>query len=640
MTGLAAVAVEEHGIALACPGGCRGKVGVFQRADLALVLQQLIAVGSGTHNMHAVDGIDHTAISQIADISFLTLRLGGRIRIAGIGSDVIVTGQSTCAGVENRIVVCGIRRAAGNRTDFAVGVNRIAAACGNGAGAVDGFDGGRCAVGGHVMELDAADLVAVGVDGLCRELAVIIDCAVPCCPDLRCAGYALDDAAGGVAECEVGCDVLGVIGVLIGLDFRSAADCPDHAAGIIQRAAVVGVGRCILSVDAAIGNGDDGGTAVRVLLVLICAGQAAVGAAPQAGVIPPVAGVEDGIALGIPIGVGCCGADGIDLRGVGMSSEGRIVQLVDNAAIVDGVLTDCYCGILDQLNLTVTADRTSSGGSIAISPDIAVVDSVAGQECAAGNGADMAAVVPDSKASVGFQCCPGDQRQVCTVIGKNHAGIRVYILGAFQRAACNCRGGAIVAAYHGDIVAQAAVVLDGVGHDPSASGTVLNGQRPVIIDHRFGAIIGGGGGQSGYVFQRTAVKVKCETALILDGTPGSMSVQVQGNIGIAQNGIGSERVFFLIGSAVSQHFQIGTSGTGQSHDGFMQRGIIGRPPACGNRSHCAGVEAVDIGRSAGGLTHGDCTGKGRRSHAVAQLPGNAVVPVGGNAHGCIRRGGS
>ena len=83
------------------------------------------------------------------------------------------------------------------------------------------------------MKLDTADLVAVFVNGLSRELAVVVDRAVTA----RAYGHAAFDrpdyTACGVAERIVRSDALRVTGMLISLYFRVAGDRSDDSAVII-----------------------------------------------------------------------------------------------------------------------------------------------------------------------------------------------------------------------------------------------------------------------------------------------------------------------------------------------------------------------------------------------------------------------
>ena len=118
MARLAAVAVEEHGVALPRSRARGGEVAVAQGADVALVLQQLIAVGAGANEAHAVDALNGAGAVHVADIGLDPFGLCGRVRVAGVGADIIIGGKRAGAGVQQDIVV-GREAAAADLADRA-----------------------------------------------------------------------------------------------------------------------------------------------------------------------------------------------------------------------------------------------------------------------------------------------------------------------------------------------------------------------------------------------------------------------------------------------------------------------------------------------------------------------------------------
>ena len=90
IAGLAAVAVEDHGIALARPRAGGRKVRIGERPDIALVLQQIIAVASGADEVDAADTADDAALVHVADVGLHAPGLGRGVGVAGVSAGKVI----------------------------------------------------------------------------------------------------------------------------------------------------------------------------------------------------------------------------------------------------------------------------------------------------------------------------------------------------------------------------------------------------------------------------------------------------------------------------------------------------------------------------------------------------------------------
>ena len=137
ISGLTAVAVQEHRIAFPCSRRSSCEVRVLQCSDMALVLQQLIAVGAGADKVNTINRVNNTAFGCIPHIRLNTLRFGRGICIIRVGTNKIIAGQRTGTGVQQRVVVRRHRQAAADRADLAAVHDTVISPCSDRTGSVD-----------------------------------------------------------------------------------------------------------------------------------------------------------------------------------------------------------------------------------------------------------------------------------------------------------------------------------------------------------------------------------------------------------------------------------------------------------------------------------------------------------------------
>ena len=636
MAGLAAVAVEEHGVALARPRALGREVTVAQRADIALVLQQVIAVGACAHKADAADAADDAAAAQIANIGLLALSLCGGVRIAAVSPVKFITRQGAGAGVQQRVVIC-VDEASGDGSDVAAVHDRVVAAGGNRV-AVQAPDGGGAAVGRAVMQLDAADLVAIAVIGSGSELAVVVHRGMTRCRDHNPAD-AVDDAAAGIAQGIVGNGKLGVIRVLVGSDL-AAADAADDAAVIVQRAAVIVLGTGILGVDPAVRDGADGGSAGLIFLIVIRSGEGSachIRPLPQRRVIPPGIVVVHRVALDVSLDVGRRRAVGIHLGGVGVGDKGAVVQLGDDRVVVDRILPDSNSAVLDQVDGAVVADRRTGDRRIGVAPDVAVIDAVGAINGAGVDQRDMTAVVEDGIA-------PRRKKRHVLELGDrgpvihDHGGVDVHVLGALQRHVRDAHGTARIVPDNRSVVGNARVA-DGVRRDPAAADRVLHRQRAAVDDRGHTLICRGRGGGAGVVLPGAALEIQGQIAAVDQAAPGGMAVQIDRHRSAGYNREARGSALLLKAAAIVQHGDGRRSARGDILHGGSQGGIIRVRRAVVR--HRTGVEAKDIGLSSGGLAHGHeaAVGIAAGGGDAGEIPDDAVMRIRRNAHLRIRGSG-
>ena len=632
MPALAAVAVEDHRVAFACARGSGCEVRVAEGADIALVLEQKIAVRAGADEVYAVDRFDPAALFKVSDVGLSALRFGRSIGVAGIGANEIIARYSTAAGVQQRVVVRGDREAGGSdRNDMTAVHDRIIAARGDRAVRRDALDLGGLAVGRDVMELNAADLVAVGVDGLESKLTVVIQRAVAAGVDQNRAFDGADDAARRISKRIVGGNGFRVVRVLIGLDLGRAADRADYAAVVVERTAVIGAGARVFGIDAAIDDRIDRRAAGFAFLIIIGAGITAardIRAFPDVRVVPPVVAVENRVALHVAMDVGRRGSVGVDLGGVGMRGEGGVVELVDRRAVVERVLTGGDCRILDEVDRAVIRYGVA-GGDGGCGADIAVIDAVGAVDGAGIDQLDIAAVVEDRVAARGEDRDVRERGDGRAVV-HNDGDVAVDVLQVFESDAGDAHRAAAVVADNGGMVRNARVA-DRVRGDSSAAGAVLNGQITAVGDGCHRLICCRCSGRAALVMEAAAVHFEDQGTLVDDATDGAIAVQVERQRRRSGHGVRRGAALLFKRTAVRDKADGACAGSRNSRHRSSEGGIIGVGKAV--VSNRAGIEAVDIGVAACIADgNGAVIGVAARCRNAGEIPDDRIMRFRSNAH--------
>ena len=249
---------------------------------------------------------------------------------------------------------------------------------------------------------------------------------------------------------------------------------------------------------------------------------------------------------------------------------------------------------------------------------------------------DRCAVVENTVTSCGNQVAACDCFDHAAVVVQDHCGIVIHSLGGFRRDAPHGQRSQVPDGRH--IILQAAIVFNRINGDLATPSRILNCQGAVI--HDWGACTVGAAWcrSAGLVDHGAAFQVQRQGAIIDQGAPDLLTVQVEGDIG--DEGVGSGLALVLEGAAVGEHLHGGAAGLGQGRDGLFQGGIVLVRPVPGHFDFIAGVDTVNIHRAALGFAAGDRADKYLSAiGGILQEPGDTVVVVIVDAHGFIRGAG-